>query len=97
MSSAFSAVGRSHSNNDRPMLERHGEKVVDALEIAREKFLLRLFHFLFLSLYDLLHLHFRSHRAIEPIDAGHIRTMIESKRWIVAQEPGDSRRVLVID
>ena len=94
---ALRAIGRAHANDHRPVFQRHRVEVIDRFEIAGKEFLLRFFDFLFHALDDLLHLHFLRHRAIEPIDAGHVRAVIEAQRRIVAQELRNGGRVFVVE
>ena len=76
------------------MLQRDREKVINRLEITGEKLLLRLLDFLLLAFDKLLHLHLCLHRAVEPIDAGNVRAVVEAQRRVVAQETRDRDRVL---
>ncbi len=79
------------------MLVAHRVKVIDRFEVAREKLFLRFLHFFFLSFYDLLHLHFLRDFAIEPIDTGHVRAIIEAERRIIAQELRDRGRTFMVE
>ena len=78
------------------MLQRHREEVIDRLEVARKKFLLRFLDFFFHAFDQLLHLDLLCDLAIEPVDAGHIRAVIQSQRRIVAEKRCDRDRMLVI-
>ncbi len=71
--------------------------MINRFEIAGEKFLLRFLDFLLLALDQLLHLHFFLHRAVEPIDPGHIGTEVETQLWVVTQKERDLRGVRVIE
>src|SRR5436190_9327359 len=94
---ALGAILRPHSNHHGSLFVRHRIEVIDRFEVTWKKLFLRLFHFLFLSLYDLLHFHFLRNLAIEPIDTGRVRTKIESQRRIIAQELHDRRRMFVVE
>ena len=76
---AFCAIVGSQPDDNRPMFVRHRVKVINRLEITGKKFLLRLLDFLFLAFDHLFHLHLFLHRAIEPIDAGHVGAVIEAQ------------------
>src|SRR5436309_13426284 len=59
-------IGRAQSDNDRPVLERHREQMINRFEVARKKFFLCFFDFLFHVLDQRLHSHLFLHLALEP-------------------------------
>ncbi len=71
--------------------------MIDRFEIAGGKLLRRLIDFLLLAIDHLLYFHRLLHRAIEPIDTGHVRAVIELQRRIVVQKLCDGRRMFIVD
>ena len=94
---AIRAIFRAQSNDHRAMLQRHREEVIDRFEITGKKFLLCFFNFFLHSLDNLFYLHLFRDLAVEPIDASHIRAVIQFQSRIVAKELRYSARVRVID
>jgi hypothetical protein len=76
---------------------RHRVKVVNRFEITGNFFFARFIDFFLFAIDELLHFHCFLDRPIEPIDAGHIGTKIESQRWIDAQETRHRRRMFIVD
>ena len=69
--------------DDRPVFVLHRIEVINRFEVTGRNFLANLFHFLFLSLHDLLHLHRFLDGAIKPVHAGGVRTKIQVQRRII--------------
>ena len=72
-------------------------EVINRFQITGDFFFARLFLFLFLSLYYLFHFHFRFHRAIKPIHSGRVRTKIEPQCEVIAKEPRNLDRMIVVE
>ena len=96
-SHAVGAIGRAHPNDDRPVLVRYRVEVINRFEIAGNCFLNRLVNFLFHAVDDGFYLCRFLYDLIEPINAGRIRTEIESQRRVIAQKFRDRDRMFIVD